>query len=312
MQWITNWRRVAGCRTYLMLYPLLLAISLSNSAVVAAAEPAIKLSNYFQESWTTRDGLPHNTINSISQSDDGYLWVATWEGLARFNGRHFAVLGRGEETGLPDSGIRALNHDRDGALLVVGSRGGFVRRSMAGWQHWPQLNVLLNAVQPDQRGGYWLASEGQGLFYQHADGSRQHYTSAQGLPSDVVHSVLVDDAGRVWIGSGRGLAVIDPQAGGVIETIAAIPALPVFTLQQDAERILIGTEQGLYQWQDSRISLYHPELTEQPVSALLRETSTTSTRALPRLVLRFNSFCTKGNASPGSRISSSCSIWYCR
>ena len=268
MHWITNWRDVASCLNYFLLCRACFVAVLSCSAI-ASATPAIKLNNYFQESWTTRDGLPHNTINSISQSDDGYLWVATWEGLARFNGRHFAVLGRGEETGLPDSGIRALNHDRDGALLVVGSRGGFVQRSMAGWRHWPQLNVLLNAVQPDQRGGYWLASEGQGLFYQHADGSRQHYTSAQGLPSDVVHSVLVDDAGRVWIGSGRGLAVINPQTGGVIETIAAIPALPVFTLQQDAERILIGTEQGLYQWQDSRISLYHPELTEQPVSALL-------------------------------------------
>ena len=269
MQWITNWCRVASCRAYLMFYPLLLAMSLSNSAVAIAAEPAIKLSNYFQESWTTRDGLPHNTINSISQSEDGYLWVATWEGLARFNGRNFAIKGRGAETGLPDSGVRAIRQDNDGALLVVGSRGGFVRRSTAGWKHWPQLNVLLNDVEQDQHGGYWLASEGQGLFYQQADGTRLHYTSAQGLPSDVVHSLLVDAAGRVWIGSGRGLAVINPDAPNIIHTIADIPPLPVFALLQRGEALLVGTERGLYQRLDGQSHLAQAELSGLPVSALL-------------------------------------------
>lgn len=268
MHWIRNWLHCTGCRSYLMLYRTLLAVILVV-CTAASAEPTIKLSNYFQESWTTRDGLPHNTINSISQSNDGYLWVATWEGLARFNGRSFSIKGRGAETGLPDSGIRAIRHDKEGALLVVGSRGGFVRRSAAGWQHWPQLNVLLNAVAQDQRGGYWLASEGQGLFYQQADGSRLHYTTSDGLPSNVVHSILIDSVGRVWIGSGRGLAVIEPHSSSTIQTIADIPAAPVFALLQRGDAVLVGTERGLYQWQDGHSSIKQPELSELPVSVLL-------------------------------------------
>jgi len=268
MHWRTNWRSVAGCRMYFMPYLATLVILIITSATSFAA-PAIKLNNYFQESWTTRDGLPHNTINGISQSADGYLWVATWEGLARFNGRNFTVLGRGATTGLPDSGVRSLQLDTDGSMLVVGSRGGFVRRSAEGWSHWPQLNVLLNAVQADRYGGYWLASEGQGLFYQRSDGSRLHFTTAQGLPSDVVHSILVDTEDRVWIGSGRGLAVIYPETPEIIVTISAIPAIPVFALQQHSNQVLVGTERGLYQWRDGQAQLYHPLLSEQPVSALL-------------------------------------------
>ncbi len=268
MHWIKNRRDSVGCSKNLMLHRVVLALLLLICTNVSA-EPAIKLSNYFQESWTTRDGLPHNTINSISQSDDGYLWIATWEGLARFNGRSFSIKGRGAETGLPDSGVRAITHDNEGALLVVGSRGGFVRRSAAGWQHWPQLNVLLNAVVQDLAGGYWLASEGQGLFYQQADGGRRHYSSAQGLPSEVVHSLMVDRAGRLWIGSGRGLAVIYPDSPTVIQRIVDIPPLPVFALIQHGDTLLVGTESGLYQWQDGQSELYHPELSEMPVSALL-------------------------------------------
>lgn len=269
MHWIKNWRNTVSCSKYLMLCSVFFLAS-PGAGAVASAEPAIKLNNYFQESWTTRDGLPHNTINSISQSDDGYLWIATWEGLARFNGRSFTIKGRGKQTGLPDSGIRAIARDNAGALLVVGSRGGFARRATAGWQHWPALNVLLNAVAEDSHGGYWLASEGQGLFYQHTDGSRRQYTTTDGLPSNVVHSVLVDTAGRVWIGSGRGVAVITPDLPDSITTLTNVPPIPVFALLQQRDSLLFGTERGLYQWQAGNTSLLRPELAQMPVSALLQ------------------------------------------
>ena len=268
MHWILCWRSVASCRNRLMQNLAILLLSLVSSAM-ALAEPTIKLSHYFQESWTTRDGLPHNTVNSISQSEDGYLWVATWEGLARFNGRSFYIKGRGPETGLPDSGVRAIALDNDGALLVVGSRGGFVRRSASEWQSWPQLNVLLNAVAPDNTGGYWLASEGQGLFYQQSNGQRRHYTTADGLPSNVIHSILVDNAGVVWIGTGRGVAKITPQAPDHIITMAAIAPIPVFSLLLQGDAVLVGTEHGLYRWLDDTVSLLHPSLASLPVSALL-------------------------------------------
>ncbi len=287
MHWIRDRRHDVRRSAYPVLFGILLAMSLTAS-IAATAEPAVKLSHYFQESWTTREGLPHNTINSISQSSDGYLWIATWEGLVRFNGRDFTVFGRGELTGLPDSGIRNLSHDSHGELLVVGSRGGFVRRAAKGWQHWPALNVLTNAVAQDQHGGYWLATEGQGLFYQNAAGARTQYTTADGLPSDVVHSILVDTAGRVWAGSGRGLAVVEPGRDHVVITpVSGVPGIPVFSLLQFDDSVLAGTEHGVYQWQAGKTQLYHPELAGLPVSALLRRNNElwlgTTDRGLLRL-----------------------------
>lgn len=97
---------------------------------VVLAWPALAvtpLHDYFRESWTTRDGLPHNTINNIQQSGDGYLWLATWEGAARYDGRDFTVFGRDAVTGLPDAGVRTLFRERDGSLLVAGARGGISR-----------------------------------------------------------------------------------------------------------------------------------------------------------------------------------------
>ncbi|MET2744023.1 two-component regulator propeller domain-containing protein, partial [Staphylococcus caprae] len=76
------------------------------------------------ETWSTRTGLPHNSINSLAQTNDGYIWIATWEGLARFNGREFKLFTRSEIPGLPDSGLRSLSAQPDGSLYIVGARGG--------------------------------------------------------------------------------------------------------------------------------------------------------------------------------------------
>jgi ligand-binding sensor domain-containing protein len=60
----------------------------------AAALDQKPLATYSREIWSTRDGLPHNQVNSIAQSREGYLWFATWDGLVRYNGQEFRTYGR--------------------------------------------------------------------------------------------------------------------------------------------------------------------------------------------------------------------------
>ncbi len=57
---------------------------------------------YTIDSWQTPDGLPANTVTAIAQSHDGYLWLGTLNGLARFDGVRFKVFGKSE--GLPNKG----------------------------------------------------------------------------------------------------------------------------------------------------------------------------------------------------------------
>ena len=61
-----------------------------------------------------RDGLPHNTLLSIAQSREGYLWLATWEGLVRYNGNEFRVFDHSRQPALRDSAISAMHAGRDG------------------------------------------------------------------------------------------------------------------------------------------------------------------------------------------------------
>ena len=66
------------------------------------------LRDYAIDVWTSRNGLPHNSLRDIAQTPEGHLWFATWEGLVRYNGLDFTVFDRSTRPGLPDNGVGAL------------------------------------------------------------------------------------------------------------------------------------------------------------------------------------------------------------
>jgi diguanylate cyclase (GGDEF)-like protein len=73
--------------------------------------------------WDTASGLPHNRVTSLARTPDGYLWVGTAEGLARFDGDRFTVLKTGSDR--PHDFVSTLHVTAEGTLLV-GTNGGGV------------------------------------------------------------------------------------------------------------------------------------------------------------------------------------------
>jgi ligand-binding sensor domain-containing protein len=66
--------------------------------------------------WQTEDGLPQSSVLAIAQSPNGYLWLATFNGLARFDGMHFTVFDTSNLPGLPSNRLTGLLVDQAGAL----------------------------------------------------------------------------------------------------------------------------------------------------------------------------------------------------
>ncbi len=61
-------------------------------SVAFALDPSRTLTQYALDNWSSEDGLPQNTVNVILQTRDGYLWLGTQGGLARFDGVRFKVF----------------------------------------------------------------------------------------------------------------------------------------------------------------------------------------------------------------------------
>ena len=100
------------------------ALALLCAPVVAAAQARSaadtgRLAETFvHESWTVQDGLPVNSVNALLQSHDGYIWIATFDGLARFDGIRFTVFNSATSPGLPNNRIISLQEARDSTLWL--------------------------------------------------------------------------------------------------------------------------------------------------------------------------------------------------
>ena len=224
----------------------------------------IPLSHYFAETWDTRDGLPHNSINALAQTPDGYIWAGTWEGVARFNGRKFALFTRGEETGLPDSGIRSLSLDSQSQeLYVAGSRGGVSSVKGNFWQPLPTAAYMINFAQRVSDGALWLALEDGGVV-RRFQGQEQHF-----LTQVSTYHVL-EQGDKVWVASSEGLYVY--QNGQMQRPLGTNNALNgmIYKLALDhQQRLLVGAEQGIWREAKGGFSLLDKALKHESVSAIM-------------------------------------------
>jgi signal transduction histidine kinase/streptogramin lyase len=166
------------------------------------------------ERFTSADGLASSLVFGIAQDERGYIWVATTEGLSRFDGREFVSFDY--SSGLRDQRLSTLARDRKGRLWLGSEQGvsvwdGFTVRNYGVADGVGAGTVWSIVFGADDRA--WIATQGGGVTSY--DGSRFHtFGLADGLPSNRIYSLFVDSRGRLWVGTrDKGIAVVDVSAG---------------------------------------------------------------------------------------------------
>jgi len=162
--------------------------------------------NYFLRSWKTDSGLPDNAVSAILQTRDGYLWVGTYAGLARFDGMRFVTFNSAQEPGLQSDRITSLSEDADGTIWV-GQEGGDLTLYRNGHfepqkVHGSGMRRKISATRIDDAGDGWMLNE-EGTLVRVRDG----FTCALPNANGVVQMARAED-GELWIASGGRLAVL--------------------------------------------------------------------------------------------------------
>jgi ligand-binding sensor domain-containing protein/signal transduction histidine kinase len=199
-----------------LLVLFLLLISFWKGQTVALDKQR-ELTEFSREAWLTENGLPQNTVHDITQTLDGYIWIATDEGLARFDGLSFTVFDKQNTPQLKESDIHALLADRQGSLWVSTTTG------------------LLRMT----------------------DGKFLSLTTREGLPSDDVQSIYEDREGNVWVGTTAGLARFKDGAFSTLTTKDGLVSNDVKALFEDTDGALwVGTSDGLSRLQNGKLTSY--------------------------------------------------------
>ncbi len=136
----------------------LLSLIQACGVLLCATHPV--LAQVAIDQWTADNGLPMNTVRGICQTHEGYLWLATMDGLARFDGIGFTMFNRSNTEG------------------IRGNR--------------------FNSMACTADGGFWAGTETSGLT-QYYRGRFTTYSVRDGLPSDNISGVFADIGGNSWV-----------------------------------------------------------------------------------------------------------------
>ncbi len=138
--------------------------ALPLQSVASELNGSADLSHYSIDFWREAQGFPSTRIRNIVQTQDCYLWMATYSGVVRFDGASFTLFN--VKTG-------SLKYD----------------------EVW--------GLKEDREGGLWIGTYGGGLTLL-KDGRFTTFTAADGLPDDAIRTLDVDPEGNVWAGTLRG------------------------------------------------------------------------------------------------------------
>lgn len=185
------------------------------AAPCGALSATKNLRQYVLRTWTAEQGLPQNTVHAMLQTRDGFLWLGTLGGLARFDGASFVVYRAGTPNSIPNDSITGLVEDRDGSLWIS-SAGGLTHYRAGHFQTYTSSDGLPETsiwrITADPKGGLWGVTWHSQFF--HFDGSSVHRFSSPipALPEEI-NALLEDPHGVVWFGTFHGLFAFDRKQG---------------------------------------------------------------------------------------------------
>lgn len=223
----------------------------------AAAERWDALADTVFQNYGRDQGLPHIVPTALAQDRQGFIWIGTQGGLARWDGYRFRTYRAdpAQPGSLPDDWVQRLFVDKAGHLWVGGSAGGLSRFDGTTDTFIPVAlkpagqRTHIGALSDDGQGGLWIGTD-EGLH--HLDGSSnqvRHLTGENatkaGLPVGRVLSLLREDKGTLWVGTVKGLARSDDAGGSftllpIAEGTGGVSVL----LRDDQGRLWVGTRRG--------------------------------------------------------------------
>ncbi len=256
---------------YIQAYPAHAQLQLST----ALSLPGLKVDN-----WQMDQGLPVNSVMTIAQSADGWMFFGTEEGFVKFDGTAFALINKSNIPGLKVNFISTLLGGRDTSLWIGTEGDGLLRYKNNTYTKFTKANGLSDnrvyTLNEDPQGGLWVGTSGGGVNFLKS-GIITTYDTMHGLANNYVRAIALDPKGRIWIGTQKGLSVIE---NGKIRNYFKKDGLSddfIETLAFDkAQNLWIGTKGGgVNVFKQNKFFVYTEKdgLTNNAVTALCFDTN---------------------------------------
>ncbi len=230
------------------LIALLIALFSLIAAMPAGAEPDWLAEDYLLDRWTNAEGLPVNGTTDVLIGRRGYLWLATFDGLVRFDGHRFKTFNTSSHPGLPGNRLTRLIQQEDGLIWVLteqyalASFDGRRFREAGTREALPAKRVLKLHLDGSDR--LWLGTE-EGLAYACGSDCFRAVGDFE-LEGEAVQAFADAPDGDIWTGTGQG-RVVRAGVDGVEQLLDADDGLQlrdVRALAVDGDGVVFAGGQG--------------------------------------------------------------------
>jgi len=219
-----------------------------------AMDPDRALSQYIRDRWEKSSGLAAGPVYGVTQTRDGYLWIAAEKGLVRFDGFRFSLFQALQPTSTTDTAALSVLPDPRGGLWTWLRRSSLLRLRDGAFENalatsgLPELRVGIMAPGIDD--SILIADTRLGLQIWRA-GRLETVLPGDALPRPFVTAIAQTAAGDIWLGTHE-TGLLRVQGG------RAVPAADVLLTQINClvpdgrSGLWIGTDNGIFRWDGRR------------------------------------------------------------
>ncbi|MGA9117910.1 MAG: two-component regulator propeller domain-containing protein [Bacteroidota bacterium] len=233
----------------------------------SALDPFRSLLHYRLDTWTTEQGLPHNSINSIIQTDDGFLWIATLRGVVRFDGIQFQSIHVPPSVAEHCRNYVALLQSPDGSVWIATEGGGLLRVALDSVQVFDPAHGFaddyVTCLALDSTGGLWVGTSSSGIYEAAPPYDLQNarrFTTETGLPSNEIRDICAGESNDAWATTWTGALMrlsttLEPQ----VSVVQNLPAKKGYYLMRRPDGMVsVSTKDGLYTYHHGQFTLAIP------------------------------------------------------
>ncbi|MBZ5576650.1 MAG: hypothetical protein LAP40_08850 [Acidobacteriia bacterium] len=234
-----------------------LAAGTDGSLWIGTANGLTRYRNKEFYTYTTKDGLPDDSIADLYVDHAGDLWAVAGVDLARFAAGRFTVFRAGKD--IPVMTVQRVSEDRH-HVLWVGGFGSLIKR--VGTRFIKVLdsdtlgNTFVTQLVDDDKDNLWIAGS-QGLIVRSPDGKTRRYDTRDGLPDVFIRALWRDHDGNVWAGTNSGLARLQNNRFTTMTGPGGRDRDQVRCLFEDREgNLWVGANTGLSRLRDDVFTVY--------------------------------------------------------
>jgi len=199
--------------------------------------------NYIHRGWSSDEGLPQNSVYSIAQDKDGFIWIGTAEGLVKFDGSTFKLFDKYTDSNFTSNIVLALTESDDGCLWIGLKSGGVIRKCGEEFDHFTKENGLTsNTVTTivKDKDKILFGTFGGGITV-YEKGKFKAFSKNSFLPDSFIYDMVIDE-NDLYVATDDGLYAIKGEKVVKYAENEGLPELNIRGLFMDSKRNLwVGT-----------------------------------------------------------------------